>query len=386
MENSNRNIPNSRRLRVALLCSGVGRVQRGFERLFRDVYELLGEDLDVTLFKGAGPRSGGERAVLNASRDGWFSKVLPVHRLFGRSPYFTECWTYTLAVFPRLLRGRFDVVHCIDLPVGRLLGRLCRLLPASFKLLYTQGAVMDPKFYPPAHHIHQVAPGLMQDALDGGIDPARMSLVPCGIHASKFISPLGREEARRRRGVDPGAFVILSVNALNRVHKRVDWVVDELGALEGDFLYWCDGRVEDPTLLPYARERLGARFRHSTVPSEDVAELYRLADVLVLGSLEESFGLVVAEAMSAGLPVVVHDDAHFRWLVPPDRCRVDMRKPGALKGAVEELRRDPGERRRLGESLAEEAIRRFDWGNLKAGYLALYERALAGGPPAGRSG
>jgi glycosyltransferase involved in cell wall biosynthesis len=43
---------------------------------------------------------------------------------------------------------------------------------------------------------------------------------------------------------------------------------------------------------------------HGPVPAEQVAVLYREADVFVLPSLREPFGTVWGEAMAAGLPVV----------------------------------------------------------------------------------
>src|SRR5262245_21431574 len=144
-------------MKIAMLCSGVGRVQRGFERLMRDRFDLVRDDLDVTLFKGGGPSGPRERVSLNASRDGWLHRALPVHRLFGRPAYYSECWSFALSVFPRLLFGGYDVVHYIDMPVGHALAMLSRIFRTRFRYLYTQGVVVDPRFYPHYDHLHQVA-------------------------------------------------------------------------------------------------------------------------------------------------------------------------------------------------------------------------------------
>ena len=41
-------------MKIALLCSGLGHVDRGHEIFARDLFEMLKGSLDITLFKGGG--------------------------------------------------------------------------------------------------------------------------------------------------------------------------------------------------------------------------------------------------------------------------------------------------------------------------------------------
>lgn len=366
-------------MKIALLCSGIGRIQRGFERLFLDLFELVRDDVDITLFTGGGPSSPGVRVVPNASREGRLNRVLPVHRLFGRPPYWSECWSFALAAFPALLRGGYDVVHYIDLPAGRPLAALRRIFRARFRLLYTQGVVVDPRFYPPADHIHQVSDELLRGAIGAGIPAERMTLVPCGIHAGRFAAGPSRAELRERHGIPPDRFVVVSVGALNRRQKRIDHLIAEAERIERPFLLWLDGHPEEPELADLARARLGDAVRVTKVPSAEVSDLYRLADAFVLASVEESFGIVIVEAMAAGLPVVVHDAPHFSWLVGDSGVLADMTAPGALAAAVDRLRRNPPSAASVGAAGASAAHRRFDWSALRPAYLDLYRRVQDGG-------
>lgn len=94
---------------------------------------------------------------------------------------------------------------------------------------------------------------------------------------------------------------------------------------------------------------------------DDVRPVLQAADVLVLTSREESFGLVLVEAAACGTPAVatrtqgpaeIVDDGRTGRLVAVD-------DEAALAAALDELVRDPHKRRAMGVAAAERAARRF---------------------------
>ena len=352
-------------------------MQRGFERLFHDLFKVLEGEIDVTLFKGGGERGEREKVLAFLPRNGRFLKALPLHRLIGRTPIHLECLTFALALVPHLRDGRFDVVQCVDPPLARILYKLRRLLGLRFRLLYTHACTMPPSHYPPADHMQQVSEEPWKEALADGISANAMSLLPLGIHPENFVAARSREELRREHGVAPETFVILQVAALNRVHKRTHYLIDEAAKLEGDYLLWLDGSMDqgEPDLIDYARTRLGERCRITQVPSGKVGDLYRIADVMTHCASWEAFGLSIVEGASAGLPVLVHDAPHFRWLMPNPHAWVDMLSPGALSGRLARLMADP--QSRLEARCGDQARRRFDWRVLGAEYVAMLDRVGA---------
>ena len=365
------------RPRVAIACPGVGLAQRGFERMFADLFSLVGSDLDVTLFKGGGEISAREKVPAFLPRNGRFVNLFPIHSLLGRSPIHVECMTFALALLPYLRNGRFDVVHCIDPPLARILYKLRRLFRMQFRLLYTHGCTMPPSGYPPADHLQQVAAEAYDEALANGIPASAMTLLPCGIHPERFDVDRSKEELRREYDVAPDAFVILSVAALNRAHKRVHHLIEEAARLQGNYLLWLDASMDqgEPDLIGFARSCLGDRCRITHVPTGKVGELYRMADVMAHASVFEAFGLSIVEAASTGLPVICHDAPHFRWLLPNPHAWVDMKSPGALANRLSFLMAHPASLRDL--QCREQVRRRFSWNDLRPGYEALYERVSA---------
>jgi glycogen(starch) synthase len=107
--------------------------------------------------------------------------------------------------------------------------------------------------------------------------------------------------------------------------------------------------------------------------------LYRTADVCVVPSIYEPFGIVALEAMAAGCVPVVSDAGGLREIVPADGSaglRVPAGNPAALSAALCQLLPDPG-RRSVMARAARRHIAAFDWTAVAAGTLAVYDR-LAG--------
>jgi phosphatidylinositol alpha-1,6-mannosyltransferase len=113
------------------------------------------------------------------------------------------------------------------------------------------------------------------------------------------------------------------------------------------------------------------------VPDADLPAHYAAADVFVFHSTYETFGVVLAEAMAAGKPIVsvnstaipeVIADGRTGLLVPP----LD---PGALAEKVCVLLDSPAERERLGRNARAWAETNLGWDTIAGAYEAALEKA-----------
>lgn len=361
-------------MKVALVCPTVGQTRRGYERFMTDLFGLIRGDVDATLFKGAGEPEPGEYVVPHMKRTGFVARMAGNRLRYTR--YRLEFASFAAALWPHLLRGKFDVVHAIDPALARPLAAMRGLVRSRYGLVFTDGGPAPFDATPYADVVHYVTPAQEREAVARGAMAQKGSVLPVGVDTSALAGMPDRDALRRRHGVGPETFVILAVTSLNRHHKRVDYLIDEIAGIPGDVLLWVDASVHpdgDASLIELARSRMGARFRHTHVASEQVGELYRLADVTVSAALHETFGMSLAEAMCAGLPVVAHDSPHFRWLLDGHGHLVDMASPGTLCATLTRLRGHRDELRRPADG--EGARRRFAWAGLKEGYLDLYRRA-----------
>src|SRR5881409_395848 len=101
--------------------------------------------------------------------------------------------------------------------------------------------------------------------------------------------------------------------------------------------------------------------------------LYRIADLTVVPSIYEPFGLVALEAMASGCPCIVADTGGLREVVPHEEAglRFPARDSEALGEMVERLLGDPGLRDRLVAEAAEHVLR-FDWDDVAERTAGVY--------------
>jgi glycogen(starch) synthase len=105
--------------------------------------------------------------------------------------------------------------------------------------------------------------------------------------------------------------------------------------------------------------------------------LYRIADVCVVPSIYEPFGLVALEAMASGCPCIVADTGGLREVVPHEEAglRFEAKDPDALAETLERVIRDHDLRERLVADAAEH-VRRFDWSDVAKTTTELYNELL----------
>lgn len=107
------------------------------------------------------------------------------------------------------------------------------------------------------------------------------------------------------------------------------------------------------------------------VPDAELESLYAAADLFVLPSRYEGYGMVYAEALSCGLPVVACEVGPVPELVGPAGLLVPPDDPAALAAALERLLNGPELRRRLAENALRRAEELPRWGETVAGFMAV---------------
>jgi len=183
------------------------------------------------------------------------------------------------------------------------------------------------------------------------------------------VAPPGVDRAPTARGNVDGVIQVLSVGAVVP-RKGYDVLVASLATLSE--LPWhlsiagnlrADPGTAAALEKDIARFRLGARITlFGAVPQTRLAELYANADVFVLASRFEGYGIAYAEAIARGLPVIGTTAGAIPDTVPADAgILVSPNDELALARALYRVIAEPGERAKLASRARKAASQLPDW-------------------------
>lgn len=108
------------------------------------------------------------------------------------------------------------------------------------------------------------------------------------------------------------------------------------------------------------------------VSDDELERHYGEADVFIFPSLVEGFGIVLAEAMAFGLPVVASDVPPIPEVVGPGALYVKPEDPVSLASAIARLLTDPPLRAELGNESVRRVNERFTWDRVVARTLEVF--------------
>jgi len=222
-----------------------------------------------------------------------------------------------------------------------------------------------------------------------GIPRAVMTVVPPGRDVPLAAAPGDRPDLRDGHG----AAVLCIANWIPR--KGITELLDAMAMIPAGeaVLHLVGDDTVDPdytrrVVARLARPDLAGRVvRHGVVAPEAVGALYETADMFVLPSTEEPFGMVYAEAMSAGLPVVGWAAGNLPNLVDDGVEGVVVSKGDVaqLSGALRRLATDEALRDQLGRAAAVRAEQMPTWHDTAERFFAVCRSALDSQQPGGTS-
>jgi len=215
--------------------------------------------------------------------------------------------------------------------------------------------------------------------------PGKLAVLPNGVDLDAFRPGPDAAGVRAAHGIPPDAPVAVFVAALDRAHfsKRLDLAVDAVALAADEDLHLLvagGGEWLDRYQAQAVERGLEGRILFlGPVPHDRLPDTLRAADLLLLSSDLESFGIVLIEAMACGLPTVSTDPPGVQAVVRSGATglmapRGDAR---ALARAVDALlERGPEGRRRMGLAGRAECELRYSWPRLVERLEGVYREAL----------
>jgi D-inositol-3-phosphate glycosyltransferase len=222
-------------------------------------------------------------------------------------------------------------------------------------------------------------------------DPGRVEVVHPGVDLAVF-RPRDTHAARAQVGLPLDAHVVLFAGRLQPLKapdvllRAVALLLDETPGLRARLVVPVVGGpsgtgLEHPESLAELAAELGiddvVRFV-PPAPAPELAVWYAAASVVAVPSYNESFGLVAAEALATGTPVVAAAVGGLSTVVVTEQngLLLDSHEPRDWAAALRRVLLDDALRARLSEGARARAAR-FSWEDTAERTLGVYERARA---------
>jgi glycogen(starch) synthase len=211
-----------------------------------------------------------------------------------------------------------------------------------------------------------------------GLDESRIAVIPNGIDPSELV-PVDDLDTLRGRFAQPQERLVLLVGRL--VYEKgfqlalaaLPGLIERVGGVR--FLVAGSGTAEQELREQATALGLDPYGAFLGWIGDDVLHsLYRIADLTVVPSIYEPFGLVALEAMASGCPCLVADTGGLREVVPHEDVglRFRSRDPSSLASMAERLLTDEGLRDRLVAEAGEHVLS-FDWADVARQVGEVYE-------------
>ena len=275
-------------------------------------------------------------------------------RFAGANALYTTIINTDLEAVQRALDLQMHVVHelFIGADVGRILLEEHRRFPdipceGDPEEVVEAGIERDQRKWSLAHQVLVPSEYCRQTSIALGCDPARISLVPYGIHEAWFdLQPdpqPGRILFVGQVGLRKGCHVL--AEACRLLRRR-------------GVAFEC--RVAGPWLVDVSHPLFEGPTYLGQVPRSQVQEEFRRADLFVLPTLADAFGLVHLEAMACGVPVITTPHCGSVVRDGTEGFIVPIREATALADRLQQLLEDRALRRRMGAA-ARQRAREYTW-------------------------
>lgn len=224
--------------------------------------------------------------------------------------------------------------------------------------------------------------------------PGKIAIIPPGVDLERF-QPIPKDVAKKQVGIPCGNTNILFTGRIEPL-KGIDTMLRAMALIQArrpEVLHnacmaiiggdpWADDLDEEMARLQQLRTDLDIHDLVTFLGAKDqdlLPNYYAAAEMVVMPSHYESFGMVALEAMAMGTPVIASEVGGLAYLVKHGVTgyHVPSRDPEALAARIYELLSNHKCRQHLGQQ-ARDYARQYDWANIVNRMMTVYEEVLVG--------
>ncbi len=211
----------------------------------------------------------------------------------------------------------------------------------------------------------------------------KVDVIPNAIDVTQYNPPVDTGSVRARYGVGWGEKLVLCVGRLVP-QKGIEYFISAIPSIaqrypEAKFVIVGEGWSRD-YLEGIARSTGHTRRILFTgfISDSEVIALMASADVLVIPSIYEPFGIVALEGMATGVPVVASRVGGLAEVIEHDRTGIFVypRNPGSIAWGVDQILSNPSHAEWLTQNARERLHKTYSWEAVAMKTVEVYEKVV----------
>ena len=218
-----------------------------------------------------------------------------------------------------------------------------------------------------------------QQAIARGVTPEKVTVIYNGTNTGLFKPDIVPMPLKEEFGAD---FILLTVRKFYR-RKGIQDVIRAMPQIleecpKACFVIIGYGPLEEELkqLATHLNLQKHVKFL-GRLPNHDLPPYYAAADVFIIPSHEEAFGVVAAEAMAMGKPLISTAVGGLREVVDEEVALiVPPADPNSIADAMIRLYHSPQLRQTMGRAGLHKVRKVFNWDRAARQYIDLYEKVL----------
>lgn len=230
-----------------------------------------------------------------------------------------------------------------------------------------------------------------KDYLSLNIPEDKIHIIPNGVDCARFNMPIDREKVRSELGVGNNQKLIVTVGRRHpkKGFEHIPKIIKKLVKKFNNFKWLLIGKGNKSIKLLAEKKGVGeylivkeinprkSNTGEPEVPSSKLIQYYKASDIFVFPTIIETFGMVLVEAMAAGLPIVTTDAPGPSDIIRDGENGLinESRDVDGLAESIFKVLSNKELAGKLGENALKDA-KNYDWQRVVDKYFQLYKNVI----------
>lgn len=215
----------------------------------------------------------------------------------------------------------------------------------------------------------------------------REKIIPYGVDMQRFSPEANGDRIRNNLGITPHCRILFTLQRLAKI-KRIDLLIKSMQHIiqtQKNVMLMIGGKGPELDSLKALTEKLNLNSNvifTGYISEADIPDYFAAADIFAFSSPDETFGVVLAQAMAAGKPVVAFNASAIPEVVDNGitGTLVDSLDPREYARAVVELLNDKQVMEKYSKNGRQKALEHYDWNLIAEQYEGMFNDLLKKDP------